>query len=88
MQMMAAANAGNIALCFQIASRMKANGIAPDISTYNALMNAISQDPEANSLFSWAVLDDMLLVGVQPTTTTFAHLIDVIMYLSLSSFSF
>lgn len=55
---------------------MKAAGITPDISTYNALMAAVTQD--ANTLFSWAVLDDMLLVGIQPTTTTFIHLMDVI----------
>jgi pentatricopeptide repeat protein len=77
MQIMAAANSGNFATCFQIAAKMKAAGITPDISTYNALMSAAAQD--ANTLFSWAVLDDMLLVGIQPTTTTFTHLMDVIM---------
>jgi len=77
MQIMAAANSGNSPTCFQIAAKMKAADITPDISTYNALMSAVAQD--ANALFSWAVLDDMLLVGIQPTTTTFTHLMDVIM---------
>ena len=83
---MAAAKAGNLPTCFQLAMRMKATGVAPDISTYNALMNAIAKDEEANALFSWAILDDMLLVGIQPTTTTFTHLINVIMYLSTFKF--
>ena len=75
-QMMVAAKAGNFPVCFQIAVKMKSSGIAPDISTYNALMNMIAL--EGNALFSWAILDDMLLVGIQPTVTTFTHLIDVI----------
>ena len=75
MQIMAAANSGNFPACFQVAAKMKTVGITPDISTYNALMSAVAQD--ANALFSWAILDDMLLVGVQPTTTTFTHLMDV-----------
>lgn len=87
MQIVSAANAGNFPACFQIATRMKATRITPDISTYNALMNAVAQD--ANALLSWAILDDMLLLGIQPTVTTFTHLIDVIMTpFSLSSFSF
>ena len=77
MQIMAAANSRSFAACFETAAKMKAAGITPDISTYNALMSAVARDP--NSLFSWAVLDDMLLVGIQPTTTTFTHLMDVIM---------
>ena len=86
MQIMAAANSGNFPTCFQIAARMKATGIAPDISTYNALMSAVAHD--ANALFSWAVLDDMLLVGIQPTTTTFTHLMNVIMSLFTLKFLF
>ena len=77
MQIMAAASSGRLPACFQIAAKMKAAGITPDISTYNALMSAVAQD--SNALFSWAILDDMLLVGVRPSTTTFAHLMDVIM---------
>ena len=75
MQIMNTANAGNIPMCFQIATKMKLSRIKPDISTYNALMSAVAQD--GNSLFSWAILDDMLLVGIKPTVTTFTHLIDV-----------
>lgn len=80
MQIMAAANSGHSPTCFQIAAKMKAAGITPDISAYNALMSAVAQD--ANMLFSWAILDDMLLVGIQPTATTFTHLMDVIITLS------
>jgi pentatricopeptide repeat protein len=87
MQIMAAISSKNIPSCFQIAAKMKSYGIKPDISTYNALMDAIAK--EGNSLLSWAIMDDMLLVGVQPTTTTFVHFIDVIMApFSLPSFSF
>lgn len=77
MKIMVAANSGNFPTCFQIAAKMKATGVTPDILTYNALMSAVAQD--GNTLFSWAILDDMLLVGIQPTTTTFTHLMDVIM---------
>jgi pentatricopeptide repeat protein len=77
MQIMSAINVGNIPMCFQIAGKMKSSGISPDVSTYNGLINAVAKD--GHSLLSWAILDDMLLVGVQPTTTTFTHLIEVIM---------
>ena len=63
-------------MCFQIAAKMKSSGMSPDISTYNALMDVVAKD--ANSLLSWAILDDMLLLGIRPTVTTFTHLIDVI----------
>ena len=87
MQMVTAANGGNLPVCFQIATRMKATRKSPDISTYNALMNAVARD--AHSLLSWAILDDMLLLGIQPTVTTFTHLIDVIMTpFHFQSFSF
>ena len=86
-QILAAINTGNVPSGFQIAAKMKSHGISPDISTYNALMQAVAKD--GSSLLSWAILDDMSLVGVQPTVTTFTHLIDVIMTpFSLSSFSF
>ena len=87
MQVLAAVNSGNLPLCFQIASRMKSLGKAPDISLYNGLMHAVSKD--TNAILSWAIFDDMLLVGVKPTATTFLHLIEVIMTpFSLSSFFF
>ncbi|KAF8161013.1 hypothetical protein B0H34DRAFT_795856 [Crassisporium funariophilum] len=73
MQMMAAANAGQSVSCLSSAAKMKAANITPDASTYNAIMSVTARD--GNSLFSWAVLDDMLLVGVKPDTTTFTHLV-------------
>jgi pentatricopeptide repeat protein len=77
LQIMAAANVGNFPTCFRIAAKMKASGLTPDISTYNALMSAAAQD--GNAILSWAIFDDMLLIGIRPTISTFTHLIDVIM---------
>ena len=87
MKIMNAVEKGNIPMCFQIAAKMKSSGISPDISTYNALMYAVAE--EGDAMLSWAIFDDMLLLGIQPTTTTFAHLIHVNMTpFLLSSFSF
>jgi hypothetical protein len=77
MRIMASVNSGNTAACFRAAVEMKAAGVAPDILTYNALMSAVAQD--ASGLLSWAIFDDMLLVGIQPTVTTFTYLMEVIM---------
>lgn len=83
-QILTAVNGGNFPSGFQIAAKMKSQGISPDILTYNALMHAVAKD--GNSLLSWAILDDMILFGIQPTVTTFTHLIDVIMsFFSLPS---
>jgi len=75
MQIMAASEARRLAECLAIAAQMKENHLKPDISTYNALMSAVSRD--GNWLQAWAILDDMFLIGVKPTTTTFNHLIYV-----------
>lgn len=73
---MAAANSGRFADSLQAAARMKAAQIPPDMSTYDALISLAAH--HASWLFSWAILDDMLKVGFQPTPTTFAHLINVL----------
>lgn len=89
MQIMSAINSGRPSSCFQIAAKMKSLDKSPDISTYNGLMHAVALAKDSNLILSWAVFDDMLLVGVKPTVTTFVHLIDVIMTpFSFSSLSF
>jgi pentatricopeptide repeat protein len=54
---------------------MKIACFAPSISIYNALMNLAARDQAW--LFAWAIFDDMLHSGHEPTTTTIAHLIQV-----------
>ncbi|PPQ89534.1 hypothetical protein CVT25_012206 [Psilocybe cyanescens] len=70
---MAAANSGHFSGCLEAASNMKAAGYTPDASVYNALMSLASRSE--SWLFSWAILDDMIQVGIEPTSATFAHLI-------------
>jgi pentatricopeptide repeat protein len=75
MQLMAAAERGQYASCLAIAAKMKKDRMPPDYSTYSALIQAAAR--EANWLDAWAIFDDMLLVGVQPTATIFNHLLHV-----------
>ena len=82
MQMMAAAEQGRYASCLEIASKMKREGIQPDYSTYSALLQAAAH--EGAWLDAWAILDDMVLVGIKPTTTSFNHLLYVCRPISYS----
>lgn len=56
---------------------MKKNGFAPDIQTYNSLLHILAHPQYSRPLEAWAVLDDMLAVGVAPNVMTFNHLIKV-----------
>ncbi|KAF8639169.1 hypothetical protein AX17_001656 [Amanita inopinata Kibby_2008] len=64
---------GNFSLCLQAAARMKLDGVRPDLQVYNALMS--STGPPASWQEAWAILDDMLLVGVKPDAAIFNHLL-------------
>ncbi|KAF8967814.1 hypothetical protein BDZ97DRAFT_1801393 [Flammula alnicola] len=72
-RIMAASNSGRFADCLHLAARMKSDGLVPDASIYNALMSLAARD--RSWLFAWAIFDDMLLAGIQPTSATFTHLI-------------
>jgi len=82
-KIMASANSGHFADCLKTSAQIKDARMKPDASIYNALMSLAARD--ASWLFSWAIFDDMLLSGVQPTSTTFAHLVNVT---PVSPFSF
>ncbi|KAF4620466.1 hypothetical protein D9613_000620 [Agrocybe pediades] len=73
LQIMASANSGNFAECLQIASKMKAENISPDAATYNAMLSLAARS--GSWLYSWAIFDDMLQRGIQPTPVLFSHLI-------------
>ena len=76
-QLLTAANSGRFADCLQLAERMKKDGIKPDYTVYSVLMSFAAR--ERSWLFAWAIFDDMVLAGVQPTAATFVHLIAVSM---------
>jgi pentatricopeptide repeat protein len=75
MQLMAAGERGQYASCLAIAAKMKKEGIPPDYSTYIALLQAAGRG--AHWLDAWAIFDDMLLVGIEPTANIFNHLLHV-----------
>lgn len=71
----AAANKGQFIKALYLAAKMKSSPTAPSITIYNALMSLAAR--EQSWLFAWAIFDDMHHCGVQPTTTTYAHLLQV-----------
>lgn len=72
---MASALEGRFNNALYFCARMKVACVAPSISIYNSLMSLAARDQ--TWLFAWAILDDMLHSGVEPTTTTLTHLIKV-----------
>ncbi|EDR11808.1 uncharacterized protein LACBIDRAFT_293043 [Laccaria bicolor S238N-H82] len=74
MQIMAASEARRLAECLVIAAQMKENHLKPDISTYNALMSAVSRD--GNWLQAWAILDDMFLAQRQRSSAYMWNVLD------------
>lgn len=75
MKIMASANEGRSNNALHYCARMKVARVAPSISVYNALMSLAARDQAW--IFAWAIFDDMILAGVDPTATTFTHLIQV-----------
>lgn len=71
----AAANKGQFIKALYLAAKMKSSATTPSITIYNALMSLAAR--EQSWLFAWAIFDDMRHCGVQPTTTTYAHLLQV-----------
>lgn len=65
----------NFARCLEAAARLKLDGTPPDLRTYSALMTSASE--AGLWKYAWAILDDMLLMGIKPTVEIFNHLIHV-----------
>jgi pentatricopeptide repeat protein len=76
MKIMASANEGRFNNALHYCARMKVARVTPSISIYNALMSLAARDQ--TWLFAWAIFDDMIQSGIEPTTTTFTHLIQVL----------
>ncbi|KAJ7593870.1 hypothetical protein C8J56DRAFT_853639 [Mycena floridula] len=57
-----------ISECFEIAAEMKREGVFPDADTYTTLILAAAVDNRNHD--AWAILEDMLSMGVQPTQAT------------------
>ncbi|KAI0705061.1 hypothetical protein C8T65DRAFT_653096 [Cerioporus squamosus] len=67
---------GNTPRVMTVAKRMKDEGIAPDVTTYNYILQACAKQnlhPEAR-----AVYEDMLAMGVHPDRQTFHHLMQAL----------
>ncbi|KAG6842097.1 hypothetical protein C0991_002751 [Blastosporella zonata] len=73
MQLLEAADMGRYGEALHIVSKMKFEGIKPDLLTYSALMTSASYHRQW--LDAWAILDDLLAVGLQPDTAIFNALI-------------
>ncbi|KAJ7647386.1 hypothetical protein FB45DRAFT_733113 [Roridomyces roridus] len=72
--MAAAADKSQFPTCFTVAAEMKVRGVAPNLVTYNTLLRALAHGGYA--LPTFAVLEDMLSMGISPDTTSFNHIID------------
>ena len=66
------ADRGDLIRCLKIATQMKAQGVKPDILTYNCLIRACGR--EVLSKQAIAIYEDMLAAGLQPERETF-HLL-------------
>lgn len=75
MEMLAAGGKGNFARCLELASDMKAAGLEPELATYASLM--MSAGVHAASTDGWAILEDMLSLGIKPNADIMNNLIKV-----------
>lgn len=60
---------------FNTAREMKEAGVKPNDRTYDHLLQACCGI--AASIEAWAVLEDMLAMGIKPTRTTFHRMLNV-----------
>lgn len=60
---------------FLFAAKMKEEGITPNATTYEHLLMACRNSMLAET--SWAVFEDMITVGLEPTITHFHHMLMV-----------
>ena len=77
---------GKTGAVFTIVKRMKAEGIRPDRTTYNCLLQACAQE----SLYAEArgIFEDMVAMGIHPDRQTFHHLMRVSVYTSRTAFHY
>lgn len=61
--------------CLEASARMKLEGTRPDLRAYLKLMDTMSE--AGYWKHGWAILDDMLLVGVKPNVDLFNHFLHV-----------
>ncbi|KAG5342950.1 hypothetical protein C0989_005899 [Termitomyces sp. Mn162] len=73
MHLMEAAEHGRYTEALDLAAQMKTYKIQPDVTTYVALINAAAY--HRMWLDAWAILDDMIAVGLHPNTAVFNALI-------------
>ncbi|KAG6876645.1 hypothetical protein C0992_012191 [Termitomyces sp. T32_za158] len=73
LQLAEEAELGHYSNVLEIAAKMKAHKIKPDITTYVALINAAAS--HRMWLDAWAIFDDMVAVGIKPNTDVFNRLI-------------
>lgn len=67
---------------FNMAARMKEQGVKPNQSTYELLLEACKDAALVEQAF--AVFEDMMANGIMPQRSTFHHLIQTVRYLPLS----
>ena len=72
------ADRGDLAQCLHLAAQMKAQGVKPDILTYNCLIRACERETLAKHAV--AIFEDMLAVGLRPERETF-HLLFKVSFL-------
>ena len=58
-----------------IAATMKKERVKPDKRTYDALLSCAAT--ENAWLFAWAIFEDMIECGIQPTASSFLPLLEV-----------
>ena len=66
---------GNLIQCINTAAQMKAQGVKPNLLTYNCLIRACEE--EALARHAIAIYEDMLAAGLQPDRDTFHALFKV-----------
>lgn len=80
-RIVSAAHNNRFSEALDIAASMKRDGVQPDKRTYDSLLSCAAAH---NSwLFAWAIFDDMIACGIQPTASSFLPLLQV--YRSLVS---
>lgn len=75
MQLAEATERNDAGKCFDIAAQMKAQGVEPNLHTYNMLMFAASID--FRGLDAWAIFDDLILYGFEPNVAIFNTMLNV-----------
>jgi pentatricopeptide repeat protein len=70
-----AADTGDFVLALKICRKMKEEGVTPNLAIFNNLLHACCQT--GLSLETWAIFDDMDLMGIKPDRQSCHYLINV-----------